>query len=111
MFGRLLHARGEVERELADNLLGKRPHLVADQDQLVDVRVEHRRREARVQRAAMLAKLAHRAEHGDAAFDVLLRAEALQGRGHRRRIGVVAFVDQQHFAAVDLDLVTLVRDP
>src|SRR5438270_5355970 len=55
----------------------------------------------------MLAKLAHRAEHRDAAFDVTLGAETLQGRRHRGRIGVVAFVDEQHFTAVDLEPVTL----
>ena len=42
-------------------------HLLADQDQPVDVRVEHRRREAGVERVAVLAELAHRAEHRDAA--------------------------------------------
>ena len=49
----------------------------------------------------MLAELAHRAEHRDPPLDVALLAKALQRRRHRRRVGVVAFVDQQQFAAVD----------
>ena len=51
----------------------------------------------------MLAELTHRTQYGDPPLDLLLRAQAAQGRGHRRRIGVVAFVDQQHLTAVDLD--------
>ena len=60
-----------------------------------------------MKRGAVLAKLAHRAEHRDAPRDVPLFAEALERRRHRRRIGVVALVDQQHFAAVDRDHVAL----
>ena len=55
----------------------------------------------------MLAKLAHRAEDGDAPLDFLLGAKALQSGRHRCRIGVVAFVDQQELAAFKPDLVPL----
>ena len=52
-------------------------------------------------------ELAHRAEHGDAPPGDLLLAEHLQGRRHRGRIGVVAFVDQQGGAAFDRDQMAL----
>ena len=67
----------------------------------------HRRGEAGVERGAVRAKLAHRPEHRDPPLDAALLAEALQGRRHRRRIGVVAFVDQQRIAAVDREPVAL----
>ena len=52
----------------------------------------------------MLAELAHRAEDGDPALrrrfsaPRLLRVAAIDAG-----IGIVAFVDQQHLAAVELD--------
>ena len=52
---------------------------------------------------ALGAELAHRAEHGDPPPGDRLVAEHLQGRRHRGRIGVVAFVDQQGLAALDRD--------
>ena len=40
-------------------------HLLADQDRIVDLRRRDRLGEPGVERVAMLAELAHRAEHGD----------------------------------------------
>ena len=60
-----------VDGDAAVKRFVERPHLLADQDQAVDVGRQHGGREAGVKRVAMLAKLAHRAEHGDAARDVL----------------------------------------
>ena len=66
------------------------------------LRVEHRLGEAGVQRVAMLAELAHRPEHGDAPLDVASpRRGSSSVAAMRRRIGVVAFVDQQALAAVE----------
>ena len=55
----------------------------------------------------MRSKLPHRPEHSDAARHATLFAEAPEGRRHRRRVGVVAFVDQQHLATVHRDDVAL----
>ena len=55
----------------------------------------------------MLAELTHRPQHGDATVHLRLRAEALQRSGHRSGVGIVAFVDQQRFAVVQLDPVSL----
>ena len=55
----------------------------------------------------MAAELAHRAEHRDPPRRADLGTETLQGRRHRRRVGVVAFVDQQDIAAIELDGVAL----
>ena len=56
---------------------------------------------------AVRAELAHRAEHRDPPLDAAFAAEALDRRRHRRRIGVVAFVDHQRLAAADRDPVAL----
>src|SRR4249919_3521338 len=58
-----------------------------------------------MQSPAMLAELAHRPEDGNPPLDAGLRAKTLESSGHGRRIGIVALVDQQHFAAIDGDLV------
>jgi len=60
-----------------------------------------------MERVAVLAELPHRPEHRDPPLDSDLGAEALQRCGHGRRIGVVALVDQQDLAAIDVNLVPL----
>ena len=68
---------------------------------------ENAGRQARMQAVAVLPKLAHRSQYGDAAGHILFGAEALERSSHGCRIGIVALVDQQHFAAVDLYQVAL----
>ena len=75
------------------------------------MRIEHLGREASVECAAVRPQLAHRSEHGDAPLDVALGAEALQRRGHRSGIGIVALVDQQHLAAADREHDGAARGP
>ncbi len=79
----------------------QRLHILADQDQMIDLGLAHRGSKPRVKLVGMFAELAHRAEHGDPPLDVALLSQRLQRRRHRRRIGVVAFVDQQIMAAFD----------
>ena len=43
----------------------------------------------------------------DAPFDVTFGAEAFQRRGHGRGIGVIALVDQQEIAPVEMNLMAL----
>src|SRR6185369_9047550 len=87
--------------------LGKRTHLVADEDEAVDLRFRDGWREAGMEAVAMLAKLAHRPEHRDPPANVPFVAKALERRRHRCRVRVVAFIDQQEFAAVGLDYMAL----
>ena len=63
--GRVVDVVGAVDATLPLKRFGERRHLVADQDQMVDARVDHRRREPGMERVAVRAKLAHRAEHRD----------------------------------------------
>ena len=53
-----------------------------------------------MQIGAGAAKFAHAAQHGDAPIGGFA-AKLLQGCGHRQGIGIIAFVDQQRFAAGD----------
>jgi hypothetical protein len=93
------------------NLLAKgfrqRRHLFADQNCIIDTGRCDVLGEAGVEGVGGLAKLAHRAQHGDSAARDLVRAEGLQGRRHRGWVGIVAFIDEQRLAAVQLDAVAL----
>ena len=55
----------------------------------------------------MLAELPHWPENRDPALDPDFGAKALQSGRHGRRIGIVALVDQQDIASIDMDLVPL----
>ena len=69
--------------------------------------VEHRRREASMKLGAVRPELAHRPEDRDPPLGLLFAAEALEGRRHRGRIGIVALVDQQRLAAGELERMAL----
>jgi hypothetical protein len=75
--GRLVDAVDAVERDLADerSASGASPRRSGSAGR---PGVEDRRGEAGVERGAVLAKLAHRPEHGDPPLDVRFGAEALQ---------------------------------
>ena len=94
--------RGARVRHMHDvNLLLKRRlrqrgHRFADEQNRFDARVKHRPRQLGVIARRVVAQLAHRAQHRDMAPRLLRQHR--QRRAHRRRVGVVALVDDQREA-------------
>ena len=79
-------------------------HARSDEKCTIDASRKHGLRQAGMKGGACGTKFPHRAQHSNASrsFGV---AKDLKRRGHRRRIGIVAFIDEQRVSITDTNAV------